>query len=366
MRVLEIFGEPIIYGGQETFVYNFIEGKNDKSIIVDVATPYYCENRKYKNSQSINSLYAYNLRFEPGKSRINILRPLYGHLKQKHYDIIHIHSGSISFLAYASIAGRLCGIKKRIVHSHSMGYSSIKHSIVRLLFIPFINWGATDFCACSYDAGVWKFSRKICEKKLNIIKNGIDIRKYIFDSYTRCELREKLGILYDDFVVGHVGRFSPEKNHFFLIKVFAVLCKQLNYKAKLLLIGEGELKENIERYCKKYQIEKNVILTGAVNDVYRYYNAMDVFCLPSIYEGFSIVNVEALANGLKTILSCGVPREAKISNDVKIMNDFDLKKWVGALIGSKSDRRDEKNNVLREKGYDIEQTIERLKILYRQ
>lgn len=366
IKILEVFGEPISNGGQESFVFNTIQHMNLRTMRVDALTPYYCDNQIYKTiiEKEGGKIVELNLPFLPGKSRFNILKPLDKFLKKEKYDVIHVHSGSISVLTEVALVARLHSVRKIIVHSHcASNHKTIKYKLIKLLSIPIIEYCATDFCACSKVAGEWKFSRRIVENKLRIIKNGIDLKKFAFDVATRNQYRKRLKISEDTFVVGHVGRFSNQKNHLFLIDIFAELIKQYN-NCKLLLIGSGETQEEVKLKVKHMGLSDDVIFAGNVQNVNEYMQVMDVFVLPSLYEGLPIVGVEAQASGLPVVVSASVSEELKLTENVCYVQLGNPTAWVTEIIKYMNMERRNNQNVLTEKEYNIETTALLLQHMY--
>ena len=246
------------------------------------------------------------------------------------YDVVHMHSSSKNYMVLKK--AKKYGIPVRIAHSHNIDFQT-KNPIKKLIgniFKVNLKKYATDYFACSKIAGKWLFGEKIINSdKFKVIHNAIDYDKFKFDGNKRKEIREELNIKDDEIVVGHVGRFSNQKNHEFLIDIFDELYKK-NDKFKLLLIGIGETEELIKEKVKKLNIENRVIFLGFKEDVSKYYNAMDLFLFPSKFEGLGITLIEAQANGLICFTSKDVvPEEAKLSDNlyyIKLSDGF--KKWT--------------------------------------
>ena len=365
MNVIEITGEPILHGGQEKFIFNVIENIDYSGLSIDVLTPYICDNegfRKLLISKGGN-VYELGLEFKPGKSRKLLLNPITQFLKEHHYDVVHIHSGSISVLAYTALAAKHASVRKIIVHSHSTGISSIKHKVIRFIFGLLLKKCATDFLACSKQAGKMKYPRSIVKNDLIIIENGISIDEYKRNDVIRKRKRNELNISDDSFVIGHVGRFSQEKNHSFIVSLFSEIHERIP-KSKLLLVGDGELLTDVEEEVQKRHIEESVIFTGNVDNVPDYYQVMDIFVLPSLYEGFSFVTLEAQAAGLPCLISTGVPETVVLGQNVDQISLEDKNGWIERAIYYKDIEPVDNSTVIREKGYDIKQTAAKIKNLY--
>lgn len=363
MRILEITGEPILHGGQEIYIYNILCGLKNPELQIDVLTPYYCDNELFKQmvSQKKGKVFELKLNFKPGESRKNLYKPVLNFLKKIEYDVIHIHSGSISVLAYEALAANKVKIKKIIVHSHSTGEKGLRHSIIHALFAPLLTLCPTNYLACSQEAGKMKFP-KLVQKKVLVVKNGIDLKKYKRNLPVRDSLRDKFGISKDSFVIGHIGRFTTEKNHSFLINMFSNLVKKES-NCYLVLVGEGELQQRVKDQVKELNIDGKVIFIGAVDNPQDYYNMMDFFVLPSFYEGFSFVTLEAQANGLPCLVSTGVPDAVILSNSVRRL-DLNEKKWEEYLLQHRNEGIQDNESVIRKKGYDLNAVVGVIERLY--
>ena len=367
MRILEVFGEPISNGGQESFVVNTIWNMDRTGMKIDYLTPYFCDNSFYKNriEEMGGSVYEFNLKFIPGKSRWNIYRPLKKFLSINSYDVLHVHSGSTSVLTIAALAAKKNGISKIITHSHCAAeHKDLKHFVAKYSCMPMLSICPTVYCACSQIAGEWKYSNKIVKNKLTILKNGVELDRFSYDIDRSFHMRQLLGITKEDFVVGHVGRFSYQKNHEFLIEIFRELKKNVEH-CKLILVGTGEEKDRIIKQITQYNLQNDVILCGNVNNVQDYMMAMDVFLLPSRYEGLPIVGVEAQASGLPVITSDQVSVELKILDEVDFLSlNEDISSWVEHILKYKNFSRIESHSKLKEKGFDISNTAKILHAIY--
>ena len=218
--------------------------------------------------------------------------------------------------------------------------------------------------ACGQDAGRWMFGKR----KFTIIPNGRNLKKYEYDTEKRIEYRNKLGILSDALVIGHVGRFNRQKNHEYLVRVFSEVYKK-NRNSYLVLVGTGEKVEEIKILVKKLELGKNVIFTGVIENVSDYLSAFDVMLLPSLYEGLPLVVIEWQIAGLPCIVSDTVTKECAITSLVKFES---IKKkpevWANDIRNlTLQNRNDSKEAIFKEikmTGYDIESGAEKLKNLY--
>ena len=210
--------------------------------------------------------------------------------------------------------------------------------------------------APSTEAAEFMFGKGCIEKKkAAILCNGLDLGLYKYDSNSRCQIREELG-LHDCFVIGHVGRFNQQKNHNFLLEVFKKI-KNDEPKAKLVLVGIGELKDSVIKRAKELGLDKDIIFTGLRNDVPKLLSAFDMFLFPSLYEGMPNTVIEAQACGLQCIISDTITKEAKLTENVIFLPINDgPDKWVEAVRNLREIRNYDRNSIgqtLVDKGYDI-------------
>ena len=211
-------------------------------------------------------------------------KELYRIFKENNYKIIHSHINALS--VFPLRIAKKAKIPVRIAHSHSTSNKKEwKKNILKMILRPFSKLYANNYFACTEYAGKWLFGKKVVERKeLNVINNAIDLKKFEFNENTREDLRKELGIKEDVLVIGHVGRFMKQKNHEFLIDVFEKAIKQ-DDNIYLILVGQGPLEDKIKEMAKEKGIENKILFLGQRNDVNKLYQAMDIFVLPSLYEG---------------------------------------------------------------------------------
>ena len=211
-------------------------------------------------------------------------KELYRIFKENNYKIVHSHINALS--VFPLRIAKKAKIPVRIAHSHSTSNKKEwKKNILKMILRPLSKLYANNYFACTEYAGKWLFGKKVVERKeLNVINNAIDLKKFEFNKNTREDLRKELGIKEDVLVIGHVGRFMKQKNHDFLIDVFNELIKK-NENSILMLIGQGPLLNEMKQKVRDLNIEDKVKFIGQVTNVEKYYNIMDVFLFPSIYEG---------------------------------------------------------------------------------
>lgn len=274
------------------------------------------------------------------------------------YKVVHSHLDCMSGipLKYAKIHG----VSVRIAHAHNSSQTKDKKYLLKLLFKKNIRTYATDLYACGQEAGEWMFSGK----KFEILNNAIDTKIYSFDQTVREQEREKFKISKDTLLVGHVGRFRPQKNHIYLIELFKKLV-ETDKKAKLLLVGDGELLEEVKEKTRVLNMEQSVLFAGVRDDVSKLLQAIDVFCLPSLYEGLPVSIIEAQAAGLPCLISDKVPIACKITDLVKQLPlDANHELWIRAIQDAAKVRRRDTYREICESGFDIEENAKELQNFY--
>lgn len=289
------------------------------------------------------------------------------------YDIVHLHTSSWRGFMIEEIAMEL-GLEKVIVHSHSTGID-ISDSDERKIQIAehykyrneFSKEYATHLCACSKNAARWLFPDSISDDEIVFLPNAIDVKDFSHNSEARKRIRTELEIG-DSFVMGHVGRYSYTKNQSFLIELVAALTKEIP-NIKLMCVGEGPCETQLKALARELGVEKNVIFVSWVSNISDYYQAMDVFCLPSVFEGFPISIVEAQAAGLPCIASDTITDEIEITNLVTRIATVP-EKWISQIVGLfqrkvEVDYRDCENK-LTERGFDVRSSAARLAKLWRE
>lgn len=236
-------------------------------------------------------------------------RALYRAFKARGYRIVHAHLSTMS--VFPLFAAWRAGVPVRICHNHSTAHwGEGAKTLLKYLLRPFNKLFATDWFACGERAGRWMYGDKAFDAgRVTVMPNAIDTARFAFDPAARQRLRAELGIAPDAFVVGHVGRFTFAKNHPFLLRIFAQL-RETEPSARLLLVGEGELEQQTRRQARELGLAEAVIFTGARADVNKLYSVMDVFCLPSNFEGMPVVAWEAQANGLPCVAADHITHEA--------------------------------------------------------
>ncbi len=361
-----MFGEPIDSGGQEVFVINLINNIDMTDLTVDVFTPYECLNDNYRRiiEAKGGQVFEGKVEFSPGSSRNNIIPPLNMVLNRNSYDAIHIHSGSTSVLALGAKIAKKRHIRKIIVHSHCAAEKeTFRHWVVKKYFTPGLLMNPTDYFACSKVAAEWKFPNSVL-KKTKLIKNGVDLDLFAPNQTLRESIRKKIGVSDDEFLIGHVGRFSYQKNHEQLINIFKEFKAESENDTKLLLIGSGELENEIKKLVERENLQNSVIFTGSISNVHEYLQAMDAFVLPSRFEGLPFVGVEAQAVGIPLLVSENVSEELKLTEGIKYLSLEKNQVWIEELKKIRIGERFYNHKDLRKAGYDVKYTAEEVRRYY--
>jgi glycosyltransferase involved in cell wall biosynthesis len=260
------------------------------------------------------------------------------------------------------------GWEKVIMHSHStQGTRGRAGKYIHYICRPLNSHFSTHKFACSIDAGIWLYG-KGNRKNITIVKNGIDVNKYLFDKKIRINLRKDLK-LKDSFTIGHIGRFSDVKNHEFLIEIFKNINNRIP-KTKLILVGDGELKPKIEEKVFALGLNNNVIFTGIRDDIEKILQALDLFILPSKYEGMPGVAIEAQASGLNCIISDTVTKDVSVTSLVEFKSIKESSElWANYIIekyipnNHELNRQSPINNIINA-GYDISERARMFEHIY--
>lgn len=275
--------------------------------------------------------------------------------KKGKYDVVHVNGNSTT-MSVELLAAWLLGIKLRIAHSHN---TTTDHKKVNQLLRPIFDFVVNGRIACNDAAGKWLFQ----QKRFLVIKNGINLSHFQFEENIRERYRQKLNLSEKNVLLGHVGRFNRQKNQIFLLN----LIKQLEPNYYLILVGSGMYFEKLKRSVNKDTVlSKHVFFTGAISDTAGWLNAMDLFLLPSLYEGQPYTLIEATASGLDALVSSKISQENDLANNISFENLNSPMRWINEIKSTKTiiEERKSKSELyvkkLRNEGYD---TVENAKVL---
>lgn len=327
IRILHII-HGLNLGGAENFIYNLLGAINHDTFRFDFAV----QEEEVKHKKFKELIY-----YSGGKIYLipDFIKSPIGHaielnkIIKRGYDIIHIHMNAFINPLPAIVASRGHSCKV-ILHSHSTSngrggvVGKMVHHINKCLFTKksFIK------LACGKRASRWMFGKN----EAKVICNALDIDNYSYSEQTRRRIRAKLGIT-DEYVIGQIGRLIPLKNQSFSMRLIKNIKEiQPDLRIRLVLVGDGPLKFELEEQAKQLQVSEQVIFTGNVHNANEYYSAFDTFVLPSLIEGLAFVAVEAQTNGLKTIISDTLPPELDITDSVSFISLDKPDEWVKQLI----------------------------------
>ena len=328
VRIAQIMGK-MVNGGVDAVIMNYYRNIDRSKVQFDFVVD---SDSKFIPRDEIESLGGRIYIVPPYQKIGKYISALVKLFKQNKYQIVHSNINTLS--VFPLFAAKKAGVPVRIAHNHSTAAKGeTKKNILKYILRPFSKVFATHYVACSEYAGEWLFGKKAMESgKVTIFNNAIDLNKFKFDEKVRSEVRKELGIE-DKFVIGHVGRLCFQKNQEFLIDIFEEVHRR-DPNSVLLLIGDGEDREKIERKIKNLS-GGGVILLGNRTDVDRMYQAMDVFIFPSKYEGLGNVVVEAQVCGVPVIVSDNVPEVVRISDGVVFLSlSADIKIWAEKAINN--------------------------------
>lgn len=275
------------------------------------------------------------------------------------YDVVHWCTGNLSTIAPIAMAKRY-GIPTRIVHAHSSDCTGWHNRLLHRLNRFRLTSLCTDRLACSEAAADFFFGKN----GATIIRNGIETGRYAYHPIIRAEMRHDLGIADGEKVIGHVGRCDQVKNHRKLLDVFASAVK-MGAADRLLMIGQGETETEIQAQIEALGIRERVIWIRQSREVNRYMQAMDVFVMPSLFEGLPFVLVEAQAAGLPCVLSDTIQSDSRINSNVVFLSLSEPDTvWAEAIRRLSTEERIDRVKTVQDAGYDIQTTIQQLEKIY--
>lgn len=272
------------------------------------------------------------------------------------YKIIHSHLNTLS--TWPLLMAKRAGVPVRIAHSRNASMDRNIKMVYKAFSRLFINGQATDRFACSRSAGIWLFGKKQVEQDtFHVIPNAIQLDRFLYSEDKRQKMRRDLGIGEQELAIVCVARFSRQKNHGYLLRVFSEIQKR-NPDSRLYLVGQGELEQEIRSQISALNLENSVVFLGSRSDVGDVLTAMDGFLFPSFYEGFGTVLVEAQCSALPVLASDTIPSETKLCDCVEFASiKEEPQVWADKILRM-VDRsvRTDNSGLIREKGYDIRQS----------
>lgn len=328
IRVAHIIGKWL-GGGVEAVVMNYYRHIDHSKIQFDFICDEDSVNIPY---EEIEKLGGKVILIPPYQKIFKYQKELRKVLKDGEYKIVHSHINTLS--VFPLYAAKRVGVPVRIAHSHSTtNKKEWKKNLLKQILRPFSKKYATYYMCCSELAGRWLFGDKAYDEgKVYLLNNAIDLDKFKYDEKIRSNKRKELGINDDTLVIGHIGRFVAQKNHTFLIDIFNEIHKK-NKNSLLMLVGQGPLMNKIQEKVNNLGLKDSVIFLGQRSDVNELYQAMDVFILPSLYEGLPVVGVEAQASGLLCFLSDDMTKETKFLESTVFMSlSSTAEEWANNIL----------------------------------
>lgn len=317
MNLLIVSTVRFRFNGVTSVILNYYRSMDRTGINIDIVVPNKISDA-YRNEFEQDGTKVYQLnRKKPFRYFFELKRIL----QQKNYDVVHIH-GNSSLMLLDIMPAVLCKIPVRIVHSHN---TTCNHVFLHHLLGPLFKMCYTNSFACGEEAGKWLYGKKI----FIVLKNGINTGAYAYDLQIRKKIRTVLHVE-NEILLGHIGNFIEQKNHTFLIDLFADLLK-INSNYKLLLISDGVLMESIKKKVNDLNISDHVIFLGKTSDVNQYLQGIDIFLLPSLYEGLPVALIEAQSAGLPCLVADTVSKESDLTKTEVFLPIDSTDIWVNAI-----------------------------------
>lgn len=361
VRVAQIIGKWL-GGGVEAVVMNYYRNIDRNKIQFDFICDDDSTNIPY---DEIDALGGKVILIPPYQNVFEYHKKLKKVLIDGDYKIVHSHINTLS--VFSLFAAKCAGVPVRIAHSHSTtNKKEKKKNLLKQVLRPFSKLFATDYMCCSELAGRWLFGNKEYDKgNVYLLNNAIDLDRFKFNEDIRKKKRKELGISDDELVIGHVGRFVEQKNHRFLIDIFNDVHKK-NSNSILLLAGQGPLMDEMKEKVSNLGLNNCVKFLGQRNDINELYQAMDVFCLPSLYEGLPVVGVEAQATGLLCILSSDMTKETKVLDSTIFLSlEQNSSEWADDIICNFNvHKRVDTKTEISNNGFNIKKEVNNLENIY--
>lgn len=300
----------------------------------------------------------------PYQNIIKNMHEMYNIIKRNNYKIVHGYNNTMN--VFAMFVAKIANVPIRINESISMGADKgdWKNNIKKMLR-PFSKLFSNIYMANGETCGRWQFGDKIYEKdKVKIFKTIINTESNGYSKELRDNTRKKYGITAECIVIGHIGRLTEQKNSVFLIDIFNEIVKK-NSNVRLILVGDGNLKKQVLKRISSYGISDYVIYLGRTEKIYELYNAMDVFLLPSLYEGLPVVGIEAQCTGLPVFFSDAVPKESSPCDDLGFFISLKntAEEWADIILTNTIElvkNRHERKAELKRYGFDSDTEANKL------
>lgn len=360
MKRILFISQYLNRGGTEAFMMSVYRGVDKSRFIVDFLL-YSNQETDYSREVKADGNRVYQITCRK-KSVIAWHRELNAFFKEHfgEYQVIHFCGNSLTSIAPIFYAYKY-GVPIRIIHAHSASALGLHNKILHILKRKYAGSISTHHLACSIKASQWFFGNE----KTDIIKNGIDTRLYSYNTTVRTEIRNRLGITEQDVVIGHVGNFRPEKNHSCILDIYSEY-HGMNPASKLMLVGTGPLMEDARIKAKSLGMEDCVMFLGERTDVADLMQAMDLFLMPSTFEGLPFVLIEAQCAGLPCVISDVISRDVCITDNVVYRSlQENAGTWAQCIEQTLSNfTRQDTSGTIDKAGYSVKDTIKYLEKIY--
>lgn len=322
-----IIGGKIDSGGKKNLIMEYYRHIDREKVQFDFICDSDSQAIPYEEIEALSGR-VYEIR--PYQHIIGNMIDIYKLCKQNNYKVMHAYNSTMNL--FPMFVAKIAGVPVRISESLSMAHEGDWKTVLKKILRPMSKWFANYYMACGEDCGRWQFGNKLFDAgKVDVFKTVINTEFNSFNPKLREETRKEYG-WEDKIVIGHIARFTAQKNSVHMIEIFGAIARK-EPKAVLCLIGDGELKEKMLSKIKELGIEKQVCYLGRREDIQKFYNAMDCFILPSLYEGLPVVGLEAESCGLPMFFSTEVTREAnacELGHFIALSESADV--WADEII----------------------------------
>lgn len=352
-RIL-ILMNTIDAGGAETFIMKVFRSINREKIVFDFLINKKGSNFYLDEIVMLGGRVYYG--FSKSKNPIKSACFIYKVVKQGNYKVVFcISVHPIGFIDL--LISKIAGARSLLIRSTNSQAGGITSNILACMSRPCVRYLANAMYAPSKEAGVWLFGyNAVRSGKVRIIKNGLDVSRFIFNRTLRNSVRETWDVPEDCLVIGHIGRFNIQKNHTRLLDVFKSV-NSINSNSVLVLVGDGEFRKQIEEYANKIGIFSKTIFLGIRNDIPELLFAFDAMVFPSFYEGMPNTIIEAQAADLPCVISDSISRDVKLTSNIQFLPLYETDYvWATTTIASVKKMRIDNSTVIESKGYSINST----------
>ncbi|MGL5414776.1 MAG: glycosyltransferase family 1 protein [Clostridium sp.] len=362
MKKILVYGLTAVKGGVESFLMNYYRNFDLTKVSVDFISN--TEEAAYEDEVLALGGNVYKV-CSKRKNPFKFKKDLEEIFKETEYDVVWVNLCSLANIDYLKMAKKY-GVKNIIVHSHNAGNMNGKlkeyfHNKNKKNIRKYAN----HFWSCSKLASEWFYDEDIIKsERFKVINNAIDTERFDYNVEVREKYRKEMD-LENDLVLMNVGRFNIQKNHDFLIEIFNEVNKEVK-NVKLLLVGVGELQEEIKNKVSSLGISKNIVFLNSRDDVNNLMQAADIFLMPSLFEGLPVSAVEAQASGIQCVLSDRITDEIKITDLIKFVDidkEKSIERWKDKIISIKNielENRSSKKLQVENAGFEIKLEAKKL------